>query len=237
MTIIDVDARLGAPPSPSPLQQQRRRRETTNTVDDNETMMMSYNVNDNGCIGYADGDTDDKCQQANELGLFDGLTYRYSLECTEGLGYACCESSERYQSNVQNLGQCERQQQQSDPYQVNNNGCIGYADGDTDAKCQQANELGLFDGGTYRFSLQCTEGHGYACCQSPERFQSNVYNLGQCERMNISYDTEDDFSEDESPSNDPSESASDFPSKPRACTQALHQVQTQVNPHRNPHRL
>jgi hypothetical protein len=131
-----------------------------------------YEVDANGCVDYPQGKTDSDCQNASNDELFYGDRYSHSYKCTEGGGYACCASTNEYQSNVQDLGQCTRN------YQVDASGCIPYVGGNnSDESCYNFNGFNGFD-----YSYKCTEGEQYVCCNSNVENLSNVQDEGQCQR-------------------------------------------------------
>jgi len=131
----------------------------------------SYEIDDNGCVAYSEGNTDDNCIGASDKGLFDGNSYSHSYKCTQGSGYACCASTNHFQSNVQDLGQCTRN------YQEDHQGCIPFADGDSDDSCIASDWFT-----DHNYSYTCTEGEKHACCNTDIENLSNVQDLGQCVR-------------------------------------------------------
>lgn len=56
----------------------------------------NYEVDDNGCIQYAEGSTDGLCRASPH---FDGNIYKYTFNCTKGAKFACCDNSYYYESN------------------------------------------------------------------------------------------------------------------------------------------
>ena len=157
---ISIIFQNGPAPVPTP----------TSTNNPNEQPSTNpYEANDNGCVNYPEGTTDDLCGSNN--GLFDGNVYSNSYKCTLGGKFACCESTIENQSNVQDLGQCTRN------YQEDDLGCIKYDSAGSDEGCFNA----PFNGNDYSYSCQGGD-KPYICCNSEEDFKSNVQNQGQCQR-------------------------------------------------------
>jgi hypothetical protein len=138
-----------------------------------------YEVDANGCVAYNDGNTDNNCKNASNLGFFNGNIQSNSYQCTGGSSgdrYACCASTTEYQSNVQGLGQCTRN------YQEDEQGCIPARGFNSDESCTHNNG---FTG--HHYSYTCSMGETHACCNSnTEKQLSNVQNLGQCVRNTTS---------------------------------------------------
>jgi hypothetical protein len=65
----------------------------------------NYQADLQGCIALAAGDSDSRCNSTNSPG-FTG--HDYSYVCSEGKQFVCCNSETDFLSNVQDLGQCQR---------------------------------------------------------------------------------------------------------------------------------
>jgi len=118
------------------------------------------------CVAFKDGKTDNICRTASTF-----ERYKYTYACD--VDFACCDStSQRDISNVPMAGNCRRN------YVSGPQGCIAYKNGTDDWRCQ--NNGNGFSG--FGYSYKCTDGLGYACCNTNRDSIDNVDDLGYCQR-------------------------------------------------------
>lgn len=77
--------------------------ENQSNVQDLGQCTRNHQPDASGCIRYNDANSDEGCYNTD---LFNGYDFSYS--CTEGESYVCCDSDVGNLSNVQNQGQCKR---------------------------------------------------------------------------------------------------------------------------------